>query len=974
MLRRRSTKSRSHINHHKPASCADAVVCEHHDSILAQRDAHIAALQAFLRAQNRASAMDNPLPSLSAPEPQRRHCQTHASSIDQAIPGRRSEGDQNHSYLQSVRFMGPQPILSGDRASRKGPSLRRSKSLGPDTTCAKGNREGKYCSDKLALSPPKRNPPLLPAAGLATNYLSAMEAQEEYYTPKDDVASEPSSFRRLRKSRSAAPNTGLGSLANRGILGSQPTVISRSRRLFRSDPTGIEGRQKSSMLRTPKSMSFLNRHSRLGWRETEAGSLRKSGQPEQAGLNGNEGRFLRGEHQNWAIKNKASMFFSSRHRRPEKGVRHALPNTSDEESRAQSKADTRITLGRSNTFKLRARRGSRSLKDKIKNLFTMGKSEGEQASIPCQHIESKRTHGFGTSAALADTAGSTYTDESTGSVRRVHTRVPSVQRVSNEIASIRASLESSRNEQGRKASDSSSLTSWVHSGPSTLTSEQQEQWRDWERQRLAAMGETVSYVPSSSIGSAAFRTKASQRLETSQQQALPARPIVDSERVYSALMKHMKAMNSCGNTEESGVGHGEDDTPKPRTIRRVISEREHGGSPRTVYTPTRVPRTGGSMKAQSEQKDEQDTNSLTSGVAAWNSELRRIPSGILAGSGWASKTADSPASHLFRRSDSYRRTLRASMQEEQNVWAQQSVEAEKESDADTPFRHDNGGHGDSDSDADKSLYSESVYSAENDEHRPVRPGTEETPTAYRPGGQRGVSDASSIDWKMWLSANLGKFDPTLSPSKQSEVEFALPSMPKSFRSGHFASGSGHVREHAQIHGEDEDHARHQHGGDDVFTPPAHKPTLPMTPLKQVQPNVAKPSPLQVKKKTSTPNGSASGDGKQQLMAENERPGANGHGPSAPVYHFLQVPPPLPPPPIPPRSKLRPSPLRLSRVSNSAVDSNVRKSYGAYSVTSSPGLTEAVLRQFGPVAGGNSRLGEQETACEDERRDEGAAFI
>ena len=974
MLRRRSTKSRSHIDHQQSASCANAVVLEHHNSILAQRDAHIAALQAFLRAQNRTSAVDNPLPSLFAPEPQRRHRQTHASSIDQAMPGRRSEGDQNHSYLQSIRFMGPQQILPGDRASQKGPSLRRSKSLGPDTKRAKGNQEGKYRPDKLTLGLPKKNLPVLPATGLAASYLSAMEAQEEYYTPKDDVASEPSSFRRLRKSRSAAPNTGVGSLANGGILGSQPTVIARSRRLFRSDPTGVEGRQKSSMLRTPKSMSFLNRHSRPGWSETQDSSLRKSRRSEQAGLNGSEGGFFRGEHHSWAIKNKASMFFSSRHRWPEKGMHHTLPNSSDAEGRDLSKANSRTTLGRSNTFKLKARRGSRSLKNKIKNLFTIGKSEGEQASIPCQHIESKRTHGFGTSATIAGTAGSTCAEESTGSIRRVHTKVPSVQRVSNEIASIRASLESSRNEQDRKASDSSSLTSWVHSGPSTLTSEQQEQWREWERQRLAAMEGAVSYAPSLPMGRAALRTEAFQRLESSRQQAPSARPIVDSERVYSALMKHMKAMNGCGNTEGSGVGQGEDDTPKPRTIRRVISEREHGESPGTVYTPTRAPRTGSSMKAQFEQKDEQDTNSLTSGVAAWNNELRRIPSGISAGSGWASKTADSPASHLFRRSDSYRRTLRASMQEEQNVWAQQSVEAEKESDADTQLRHDNGGHGDNDSDADKSLYSESVYSAENDEHRPVRPGADETPTAYRPGGQRGASEASSIEWKMWLSANLGKFDPTLSPSKQSEVEFALPSMPKSFQSGHFASSSGHVREHAQIHGEDEDHARNQHGGDDVFTPPAHKPTLPTTPLKQVQSNVVKPSPLQVKKKTSTSNGSANRNGKRQLMVENERPGASGPGSPAPVYHFLQAPPPLPPPPIPPRSKLRPSPLRLSRVTNSAVDSNVRKSCGAYSVTSSPGLTEAVLKQFGPVAGGKSRLGEQETTRGDERGDEGAAFI
>lgn len=211
-----------------------------------------------------------------------------------------------------------------------------------------------------------------------------------------------------------------------------------------------------------------------------------------------------------------------------------------------------------------------------------------------------------------------------------------------------------------------------------------------------------------------------------------------------------------------------------------------------------------------------------------------------------------------------------------------------------------------------------------------------------------------MSWKTWLSANIGRLEPSSpSPSSSrphSEIRFALPTMPRSFR-------SGHVREPAQIHGDywDDD------DDNDVFAPPTRKkPTRPITPtptpLAQVEPNVVgtsplRPPPLSTKRTTPPPSldtrHHANGKGLLPLLAENESPTRLPPPPPPPPHR----PPPPPPPPqgVRSRSKLRPSPLRVARSSAGRGYGYGRghdHGYGSPSAMSSPGLTEAVRRQFG----------------------------
>ncbi|KAK4151450.1 hypothetical protein C8A00DRAFT_35898 [Chaetomidium leptoderma] len=282
------------------------------------------------------------------------------------------------------------------------------------------------------------------------------------------------------------------------------------------------------------------------------------------------------------------------------------------------------------------------------------------------------------------------------------------------------------------------------------------------------------------------------------------------------------------------------------------------------------------------------------------------------------------------------------MQEEQNAWAEKSCSTEQDSDTDTQVHHTSGGGRlpETDSDSAKNLeYSESVYSSDEEEPEHAQAGG--TPAMYRPGGHREMSTASSIDWKTWLSANISKFEPSPSPAKPPpEAEFARPTMARAFLSGHFSSLRGHVRESAQIHDDHEDND----GNDDVFHAHTPKPAVfpTTTALTQVEPNVMKPSssPFHrrrsgAKQRLTPPTAASSTKNENALLVENESPVT------------LRLPP---PPPIPPRSKLRPEPLRIVRPSSSLAGLGYPPrppgSPSVSSVLSSPGLSEAVQRQFG----------------------------
>ncbi|KAK4200647.1 hypothetical protein QBC40DRAFT_326518 [Triangularia verruculosa] len=926
MLRRRSLKSNSDLNRRKSTSSTHGVHLETIDPALAQRDAQIAACQAYTRAQSRANAemsLFSPTPeSLPARQRSKRSSWGRDDNGSSQL-GR--EGEQGLRRQQSVRLVGPCSVQSkkssgGLRAGTGSGGT--SSDLNSDAVCTQGefdNNSSLRCilGNDIQPSPqpsklPRRAPPPVPVTVLATDYLNVMAAEEDCYTPEDDKASAPSSYRRLRRSRSMFGSETQSirqsqdtptPVLNGKSFSSRPLPGSQSRRLFHSEPKQPKAEIAVPQLRAPKSMSFLrNRHLlRSGSSTGRDNNTRVA--CVTAGSDADEGRYEAAGLGRLPLESKATALFGSRSRRAGSGMRKSLRSSSSE-SPPPEKAPVPL-IEKPDGLKHKARKVSKSFKTKLKNFFTLSRSEDEPPSIPSQHIEAHKTHvteSFGNAISHAlDTEDDVLSEYDWRPIQNVPAKIPSLQNVpSNLLHSNKGSLESLRSEsqRGRQVSEESGLTSWVHSGPSTLTSQQQQQWREWERQRLSIIKENGMHATSSSLRNAHFSSV--QHASSASTQDTPSssfrrKPLgahlfeqptntvtADSQRVYSALVKRMKTLNE--QVADIPEPSGKDGLP-------LFAPATHHGCSATPH-----------------------------GDSAENGEdLNRD-----------SETLVSPTSHLFRTQSPYRHALQRTMEQDQRGWRRPIpvyVSSSQEPDDCTPVHastadgHQWGNNLASETDED---YTESIYSTDEMEAAPVPTAliastSDQTPKvvagrfgqppiAYQPAGYRESSSVSSVDWKTWLSANIAKLDSSPTPTKPSKVEYTLPTMPKNF-------SRGHVREAAQIYNDDDA---------DYFELPTRKVTMPATPtpLTPVEPNVLKLFPTQRSVKRTTPP-SASG----KTLTENDSPSA--------------------PPPIPTRSALRPSPLKISRPGTG-------RSTTAPSISSSPGLTAAVQRQFGPVSGYNGR--------------------
>ena len=1018
MLRRRSLKSTSDLKRRKSTSTVTGVRLEHIDPALAQRDAQIAALQAYVQAQKRSKAEMPLFPPTPDTSPRRHGAGGSGLTKGESVTPR--PGPRNSKELsrqQSVRFMGPCSVPGKTLGDLGAKESNNSRKIGsgparprddPDTWSFQSSiREGNDCTGQEPQEP-CRPPPPVSLPGIAADYLTAMAAEDEYYTPEDDIASAPSSYRRLRRSRSMFSShrhgdkrTQEGSLTPVSVRPPHPSSI---RKMANSDPRDTKASQSSPSLRAPKSMSFLKNRSTIrsgSARHTEDDKDARHAEPSHI----SEDDSHISDRDALRAASKTSSLFGSRRQRNETGMRKSLRSGGSADGGGLFSASPRAPLDKDERFTTKARKASRSLKTKLKNFFSLSKSEDGPAALPIQHIEAQRTHvseGFGSirSSSVENVA---QDSEDWKAIHHVPSKVPSLHAApSHLIRSNKGSLESLASERERKVSDDKSLTSWTNSGPSTLTSQEQQQWREWERQRLSIIKEIGAHAPSPSIRRQALESDLFRRAEDPHGHEMAPRH-VDSQRIYSALMKrihdpHVPELGKQGPKQEhkhqypfhpklsfeaepdkeatpkaiqdpasslfrgacleqpadtptrvsrhtsqsdaqvlesTAFRTGSPSTPTPRRAHFGFARKQAKGLSAAFKTSIIQPNSHNTSNLQASASDpfQEDSSGTANSAGGYNDEK---PGSRQDGD---SPPFDTPNAHLFRTTSPYRQTLRNSMEMEKIARSNlgqdfESQYSENETQIHVNINHEvfkagSGGGDDLD-------YTESVYSTDDATPGRAQEGARTTtnsgysritnekadpspspPRTYRPAGYRVDSTASSIDWKTWLAANVAKEEQSPHrPSIPSEVEYALPSMPKSFY-------GGHVREAAQIHEEPDDESPEL-----SLEVPTHKPTLPTTPLANVEPNVVKLSPLQRSVKRTTPPS----NGRLSLL-ENDSPSGEGGAP-----------------PIPPKSLLRstPSPMRRSGPNTGSYGHVGHHHVSTASVMSSPGLTAAVQRQFGPV--------------------------
>ncbi|KAJ3578400.1 hypothetical protein NPX13_g2163 [Xylaria arbuscula] len=824
MYRRNSTNPTRRLDRQKSVTSVKSVHLEHISPETAERDARVAATQAFARARER-SATDTNTTLWPPPRP---HCQKslpekpllcrHQSiRFVQTRPSHLPPLPPMNSTTQNNLPTHPARTLSRYGANVEVNSR-------PSTSAS---ASGMVCATK----------------GAAGDYINTLFTNDEYYTPEDGIASMPSSYRKLRKSRSMLTNRPTRASVEHSSFG-KPSVSANQlpvpeKSYFRHS----RGGENLSLrrLKTPKSMSFLR-----GFRDNFVPPFRSEDDAAGPFVSLNEDN-----SPNTArpyLRPKQSRFFRTKVAGEDRVFRKSMRDTSN------STVSISGIPVKNGSLRYKARQVSQTLRHKLKDIFGLSKDDDNELRLPLQHIDAQKSHIFnwGDSHYETDEGLHGGRPNTQASVSCVASGVPSLHAVPSyqQLHSRQGSMESLRSDH-KATDDRSRVTSWSNSDADTVITHTSSR-EDWEKKRLSIINEHGAHVCSSSAQFATI-SEHSNPSTTSLRRPIQARPgTVDGQRIYSALMKRI------GQSQQSRSSvlqeqNGDDDIVQLGTVphrKSSLRLRRLGRDPastiRYVFPESEVDaespkkdcrldskeqgspsKPGTSPTSKSKQRDPTSSASASANTNTENSLQRDACSGgppplVRTLSSRSSAFFGSPTRHLFRAESPYRRALQDRMQTTSNEYAIRSPPdfnpwmRSLSNLPNLPIRRSST-HG---SDADVKLhYTESIYSTNTEDgqcrrhsvlsvvedfERPpsthgdvtifMNPSTQSKRCASLPPKQRVTSSSSSVEWKMWLSSNVEKLEDTTKQVESNDFKYGLSS----------TRPLGHVRENAQINDEEED--------------------------------------------------------------------------------------------------------------------------------------------------------------------------
>ncbi|KAI9163973.1 Subtilisin-like proteinase Spm1 [Paramyrothecium foliicola] len=685
-----------------------------------------------------------------------------------------------------------------------------------------------------------------------------LDDTEKYYAVEDDIASFQSSYRKLRKSRSLFNSPGLARSEYSSDTGmfEQPKRWNHGTSRYASLNSENERESVESQgLRAPKSMSFLRTR-----REHQNSQVGNQGGDDLAVQLARE-KFQHQMDQQKRLKSQPSLFFRSKNRwsGSSAGLRKSLRNSSNTSAAVSSAFSGDTVLVQKNGLRKTARKVSNTLRSKFKGLFQRSKSEESH----CQPPIDKAVESDGNSC-LHHNEELGGQDEA--SVSQVQSHVPSLHAVpSNEqIRSRQGSMDSLK--EGLPAQDDKSrVTSWTSSTAETFAAS--STIADWEGQRLSVIKENGMHLSASCL-------KASGQVPL-----LATGPTIDSERIYSALMKRLEETKreekqrerSVEDYREFGVapprgssvdrvGMGEWSPPTIRCVRADDDVFQHETVEMGVEKPTRHYKSSPNIQQVSLQGMSQtsDVREVVGAVIPYSYKEESVKTDLRQPRTISQRSSAffaSPTCHLFRTASPYRRALRENMKASADAQGNDAPDLQylkSLSSFSLPLRRTSTAGSDKE---DKEKGAESVYSYNTD--HPATAATQtgrslmdrfpEPPKSQTHGDvtifveqkvprtletpAREFSIASSVEWKTWLSSHVSKLEGT-SVTDKADVSGAclLPTL-------------GHVRENAEIE-----------SSGDGFEPGAILPAGPSSgPLKAIRENNVQPSAKQQPKLLRTPS-------------------------------------------------------------------------------------------------------------------------
>ncbi|KAL2110030.1 hypothetical protein VUR80DRAFT_1681 [Thermomyces stellatus] len=785
MLRRSTARSGSSLSRRKSAASVRSAVqeLEYITPADAIRDAHVAATVSFERARDRTRASVIPYP---------RH------SFDDNVPDTAGRPRAELHHRRSVRFV--QPVV-GSRSSVS--------SRACDTRDYPGRSRplnDLHVSESQLLSYAQ---PLCygpGAQGREDAYARALQASDDCYTPEDDIGSAPSSYRRLRKCKSMfAPQATFKADLRADCRFSSHQGF-RAHTLRTATPDNKENRRpsrRSDHLRTPKSMSFL--------KSLPDRPVRKLSQQENdAAVEMARDMFKKTVVQQQRLKSYPSRLFRSKKRSilsSETGT--SIPSSSNS-TVPLSLSSSNFSISKGNVS-AKVRKVSSNLKSRLKKLLHINTKDcsesslsGSSAPMECNSTSLEPTGDQGPKNRILPFDGGLQgsTDYTLNSVA---SRLPSFREVPSSLKSRQCSWESLHSDQ-RSTEDGYINGSWTNPGLNLAPGA--PSW-EWEHHRLSVIKEFGNHLSSPDHRNPA-RVSGNQShpgiddVAASTTSLSASGPIVSSERVYSALMRHQREKTA--HTME-GSAAVIDPLPancqtapeplncSPMTIRCVKPEDD------VFVDKFRSGSRPGSRNPTSRGSRTSSAGSVVRKPLPSSSRVQAIPGPV-----------STPHDHLFRTGSPYRRSLQEAIRAV-DYKAPNTPGASymlSMPDINLPPRCPSAPESAAENGLD---YTSSVYSSATASPRSSLVGStgKRAPSPYpafgRAAGVRHeacfrsslladstASDVSSVEWKSWLSSKVEKLeDPGWGRASSGNATSKAMAPAKS---------CGHVRQGAEINSSD----------------------------------------------------------------------------------------------------------------------------------------------------------------------------
>ncbi|UPL01075.1 hypothetical protein LCI18_012009 [Fusarium solani-melongenae] len=507
------------------------------DPAVAKRDANIAALLSYHRAQERPSS--ETIVALRDPASLLPHSSNGAASMARQSLERSGSVTSRQSTAASIRFAGS--------ASRPRRNLALRASEERDSPTKATSRINVFGNTSTRPSSTMSFHADRPAHySLTQRYLESLQAPDACYSPEEDAASMPFSFRKLRKSRSmltpsraTTANASSYSMPARGRL--PPTRSLYKTPNNENEPPEI-ATSDAMGLRASNSMSFLKN------RRGMAASRSSSRAENDAVVRLAREMYREQMEERERLQAQPSASVPSRSRRSEgsTGLRKSLRNSSNSSTVLSSAFSANGTsVSTQSGLRKAARKVSNSLRSKLKGLF----ARGESGAGPEKHEGDQGTDG---NDSDEDTCLHASNDKGTGeaSMFCISSHIPSLHDIpsNQQLRSRKGSVESIESGEQHVSDDRSRVTSWTNSVTSTVSS--MGMLGEWERQRLSVIRENGAHISSSSLRSTGLDGHGAGSQETW------SGAEIDSERVYSALMKRV-GETSTGSDQDTQLDDAE---------------------------------------------------------------------------------------------------------------------------------------------------------------------------------------------------------------------------------------------------------------------------------------------------------------------------------------------------------------------------------------------------------------------------------